>query len=90
MRGDGREAMVQVVLTRQGVLPGGRAATGGPRLDFETPKIAGLSDETDVMNVLMVGTAMPAVHAIPFVCAAPPGLTTPAKLPVFGARYAVV
>jgi 2,4-diaminopentanoate dehydrogenase len=67
---------------------------GEPRVEatiaFETPKIAGLSDETDVMSVLMVGAAMPAVHAIPFVCAAPPGLTTPTKLPLFGARYAVV
>jgi hypothetical protein len=67
---------------------------GEPRVDatirFELPRLEGLSDEPDVMSVLMVGTAMPAVHAIPFVCDAPPGVTTPAGLPIFGARYAVV
>lgn len=67
---------------------------GEPRVDatirFELPRLEGLSDEADVMSVLMVGTAMPAVHAIPFVCDAAPGVTTPAALPVFGARHAVV
>ena len=56
---------------------------------FEPPRIEGLSDEKDVMGVLLVGTAMAAVNAIPFVCQAPSGLTTPAGLPMFGARFAV-
>jgi hypothetical protein len=67
---------------------------GEPRVEamirFGLPRREGLSDESDVMSVLMVGTAMAAVHAIPFICQAAPGATAPSKLPVFGARYAVV
>lgn len=67
---------------------------GEPRVEatiaFVPPTIEGLSDETDPMGVLLVGTAMPAVHAIPFICAAGPGMTTHAKLPVYGARHCVV
>jgi hypothetical protein len=67
---------------------------GEPRVDatirFGLPRLSALSDEPDVMSVLMVSTAMAAVHAIPFVCQAPPGVITPAQLPVFGARHSVV
>jgi hypothetical protein len=67
---------------------------GEPRvvanITFEPPRLEGLSVERDPMGVLLVGTAMAAVHAIPFVCAAPPGFTTPAKLPVIAARHAVI
>jgi len=67
---------------------------GEPRVDaiirYALPEVERLSGEPDVMSVLMVGTAMAAVHAIPFVCDAAPGVTTPSELPVFGARYAVV
>lgn len=67
---------------------------GEPRVDatirFELPKTPGLSEEADIMSVLMVGTAMAAVHAIPFVCGANPGVITPADLPIYGARHGVV
>lgn len=67
---------------------------GEPRVEatvrYGLPQRDGLSDESDVMSVLMVGTAMVAVQAIPFVCRAAPGVTCPSKLPVFGARHAVV
>ena len=67
---------------------------GEPRVDatvrFELPITPGLSDEPDIMSVLMVGTAMAAVHAIPFVCRADPGLITPTDLPIYGARHSVV
>jgi 2,4-diaminopentanoate dehydrogenase len=67
---------------------------GEPRVHatiaFEPSRRDGISHERDVMSVLLVGTAMAAVHAIPFVCAAPPGFTTPARLPVIGARHAVI
>jgi len=66
---------------------------GEPRVDatvrFGLPLAPGLSDEPDVMSVLMVGTAMAAVHAIPFVCQAAPGLITPADLPIYGARHSL-
>ncbi len=67
---------------------------GEPRVDatvrFELPTTPGLSDEPDIMSVLMVGTAMTAVHAIPFVCRAAPGIITPTDLPIYGARHSVV
>lgn len=67
---------------------------GEPRIEaaisFQPPKTHGLSDEPTVMGVLLVGTAMAAVNAIPFVCEAPPGHMAPAHLPVFGARHMVV
>jgi hypothetical protein len=67
---------------------------GEPRVDatvrFGLPHTAGLSDEPDVMSVLMVGTAMAAVNAIPFVCCAAPGVITLADLPIFGARHSVI
>ncbi len=66
---------------------------GEPRVDatvrFELPATPGLSDETDIMSVLMVGTAMAAVHALPFVCRAQPGVITPTDLPIYGARHSV-
>ncbi len=67
---------------------------GEPRVDatvrFELPKTPGLSDEPDIMSVLMVGTAMAAVHAIPFVCRTDPGVISPTDLPIYGARHSVV
>lgn len=66
---------------------------GEPRVEaavsFLPPVTLGMSDEPDVMSVLLVGTAMAAVNAVPFVCEAAPGHTTPAQLPVFGARHMV-
>jgi hypothetical protein len=65
---------------------------GDPRVDtvmrFELPRQPGLSNETNAMGLLLLGTAMAAVHAIPGVCSAPPGFTTPAALPATGARFA--
>jgi hypothetical protein len=66
---------------------------GEPRVDatirFGLPSDPALSKETDVMGVLLLGTAMAAVNVIPSVCRAPSGFITPAALPVSGARFAV-
>jgi len=43
----------------------------------------------DVMTVLMDSTAVAAVNAIPFVCAAQPGVITPTDLPITGSRGAL-
>ncbi len=43
----------------------------------------------DVMTVLMDSTAVAAVNAIPFVCAAQPGVITPIDLPITGSRGAL-
>jgi hypothetical protein len=43
-------------------------------------------DEPDFMGLGMIMTAMPAVNAIPAVCAAPPGLVTAAQLPLVTAH----
>jgi hypothetical protein len=43
----------------------------------------------DVMTVLMDSTAVAAVNAIPFVCAAPPGVITPIDLPITGSQGAL-
>lgn len=43
----------------------------------------------DVMTVLMNSTAIAAVNAIPFVCAAAPGVMTPIDLPITGSRGAL-
>jgi hypothetical protein len=43
----------------------------------------------DVMTVLMASTAVAAVNAIPFVCAAQPGVITPIDLPITGSRGAL-
>jgi hypothetical protein len=67
---------------------------GEPRVDavvrFGLPRLAGLSNEPDLMSVLMVATAMAAVHAIPFVCTTASGVITPADLPIYGARHGVI
>lgn len=61
---------------------------GEPRVDatirFGLPHAAELTDEKDVMSLLMVGTAVAAVNAIPHVCDAAPGVITPLDLPVTG------
>jgi len=79
------------------IVPGPRAndpsaagALDGVRVvELGLPATPGLSDEPNIMSVLLVGTAMAAVNAIPFVCDARPGHTTPGRLPVFGARHRV-
>jgi hypothetical protein len=43
----------------------------------------------DVMTVLMDSTAVTAVNAIPFVCAAQPGVITPIDLPISGSHGAL-
>jgi hypothetical protein len=67
---------------------------GEPRVDavirFGAPHDSTLSDDRDVMSLLMVGTAMASVNAIPHVCAAPPGVMTPLDLPVTGSRGALI
>ena len=67
---------------------------GEPRVDavirFGPPHNSHLSADQDVMSLLMVGTAMAAVNAIPHVCEAPPGVITPLDLPVSGTRGALI
>lgn len=67
---------------------------GEPRVDavirFGPPHNSDLSAGQDVMSLLMVGTAMAAVNAIPHVCDAPPGVITPIDLPVSGTRGALI
>ena len=41
---------------------------------------------TDYMVLGMIMTALPAVNAIPYVCAAPPGIVTYLDLPLVAAR----
>lgn len=64
---------------------------GEPRVEanvrYTLPQTDGLTDETDVMSLLMVSTAMSALHAIPHVCAAAPGVVLASELPVIGARH---
>jgi hypothetical protein len=43
----------------------------------------------DVMTVLMDSTAVAAVNAIPFVCAAQPGIITPIDMPITGSQGAL-
>jgi hypothetical protein len=43
-----------------------------------------------VMSLLMVGTAMAAVNAVPHVCDAAPGVLTPIDLPISGSRGALI
>ncbi|MGO8771726.1 MAG: dihydrodipicolinate reductase, partial [Mycobacterium sp.] len=67
---------------------------GEPRVDavirFGPPHNSDLSPDQDVMSLLMVGTAMAAVNAIPYVCQAAPGVITPIDLPVSGTRGALI
>jgi hypothetical protein len=67
---------------------------GEPRVDavirFGPPHNSELSEDQDVMKLLMVGTAMAAVNAIPYVSGAPPGVITPIDLPISGTRMALV
>ncbi len=67
---------------------------GEPRVDavirFGPPHNSDLSEDRDVMSLLMVGTAMAAVNAIPHVCDAAPGVITPIDLPISGTRGALI
>ncbi len=67
---------------------------GEPRVDavirFGPPHNSELSDDQDVMRLLMVSTAMAAVNAIPYLCEAPPGVITPIDLPVTGTQGALI
>jgi hypothetical protein len=67
---------------------------GEPRVDavvrFGPPHNADLSEDQDVMSLLMVGTAMAAVNAVPHVCDAAPGVLTPIDLPISGSRGALI
>lgn len=59
---------------------------GQPRVDAT---IRFGSPGEDVMTVLMDSTAVAAVNAIPFVCAAQPGVITPIDLPITGSQGAL-
>ena len=66
---------------------------GEPRVEatirYGSPRTDGLSQEPDVMSLLMVGTAMAALNAIPYVCAAQAGVVLASELPIFGAGHSV-
>ncbi|MGV0792948.1 NAD(P)H-dependent amine dehydrogenase family protein [Mycolicibacterium sp. XJ1819] len=66
---------------------------GEPRVEatvkYMMPLTEGLTDEADTMSLLMVSTAMAALHAIPHVCAAEPGVVLASELPVIGARHSL-
>ena len=42
------------------------------------------------MDLIMIASAMPPIHAIPLVCSARPGILTNSDLPLMGARKALV
>ena len=67
---------------------------GEPRVDavirFGPPHNSELSEDQDVMKLLMVSTAMAAVNAVPYLCDAPPGVITPIDLPVTGTHGALI
>ena len=67
---------------------------GEPRVEatikYTLPHVEGLSEEKDTMSLLMVSTAMTALHAIPAVCAAAPGVVAMSELPPTGAPHTVV
>jgi len=63
---------------------------GEPSISIQTtlpkPKISGVNRERTAMDSGMVATAMPAVNAIPHVCAAAPGIRRAYELPLITAR----
>jgi hypothetical protein len=67
---------------------------GEPRIrsvvELGQPSVPGLSREGDRMELIMISTALPPVHAIPHVCRARPGVVTYSDLPSMGARGLVV
>jgi hypothetical protein len=67
---------------------------GEPRVrtvvELGQPRVAGLSREPDRMDLIMISTAMPPIHAIPYVCRARPGVVSYRDLPLMGARRLVV
>jgi len=59
-------------------------------VELKQPTKPELSREPHRMDLVMVATAMPPIHAIPFVCQASPGIVTNRDLPVMGARSTLV
>jgi hypothetical protein len=58
-------------------------------IQVDQPKTPGLSREKERMDLVMIATAMPPIHAIPWVCRARPGILTNSDLPLMGARHAL-
>jgi len=56
------------------------------KLELTRPKVPGVSRERSHMDSGMVGTAMPAVNAIPLVCRAAPGVRRVDELPLITGR----
>jgi hypothetical protein len=59
-------------------------------IQLEQPKNPELSREKHRMDLVMIASAMPPLHAIPLVCRARPGILTYSDLPLMGARRALV
>jgi hypothetical protein len=59
-------------------------------VELRQPKNPELSREKHRMDLIMIATAMPPIHAIPLVCQAKPGIVTNHDLPLMGARHALV
>ena len=65
--------------------PGVRAS-----VEIGPSAVEGVALESDHMDRVMVATALPAVHAIPHVCRARPGIVGYRDLPLFGAAQSLV
>jgi hypothetical protein len=59
-------------------------------IQVEQPRNSELSREKHRMDLVMIASVMPPIHAIPFVCRARPGIVTNCDLPVMGAQQALV
>jgi hypothetical protein len=59
-------------------------------IQLEQPKNPELSREKHRMDLVMIASAMPPLHAIPLVCRARPGILTYRDLPLMGAQRALV
>ena len=56
------------------------------KMQLRRPTVEGVNREKSYMDAGMVGTAMPAVNAIPNVCQAEPGVRRVDELPLITAR----
>jgi len=59
-------------------------------IEVEQPRNPELSREKHRMDLVMIASVMPPIHAIPLVCRAGPGIVTNSDLPLMGAWQALV
>ncbi|MBJ19390.1 MAG: dihydrodipicolinate reductase [bacterium] len=58
-------------------------------IQVEQPRNVSFSREEHRMDLIMIASAMPPIHAIPLVCRAKAGILTNSDLPLMGARHAL-